>query len=248
MMKIIRKFLPYFDERPTGIKVKALVLHCSAHSAMEMINVLQERELSSHYVIDIDGTAFQLVSEKCRAWHAGQSKWRNMNMLNQYSIGIELSSSTLGQKEYTPKQIKSLITLSRQIIKHYQIPATNVVAHSDIAPTRKPDPGLAFPWQKLAQKGIGTWYDLNNADKITENDVRTLLKIVGYDVADLSAASYAFCRHFVPEAVNIDNDVYHLVDNVYPKDFILPEKYLPILKAVAYQYQKSSEINLISEE
>lgn len=235
-MKIIRKFIPYFDERPNQATVKALVLHCSAHQAHEMMKVLCERELSSHYIIDCDGTVFQLVAEKHRAWHAGQSKWQQMEMLNQYSIGIELSSLSLGQSDYPAAQIKSLIRLSRQIIKHYQIPATNIVAHSDIAPTRKPDPGIAFPWQKLAHKGIGLWYNLADAMYVSENNVATLLKNIGYDTTDLAAASYAFCRHFVPEAVSVDTDIDHLVDNVYPADFTLPTQYLPILKAVAYKY------------
>ena len=236
-MKITREFLPYFDERPDGAKVKALVLHCSSHSAKDMIEVLKERELSSHYIIDVDGSVLQLVSEKKRAWHAGQSKWRGMEMLNQYSVGIELSSPTLGQDTYAPEQLASLIKLSRQIIRHYQIPAANVVAHSDIAPTRKPDPGLAFPWRKLAKKGIGWWYDLHDAEKMPSDDVAELLKIIGYDVSDLAAASYAFCRHFVPQMVAKDDDVYHLVDNVYPPDFVFPSAYLSVLKACAYKYR-----------
>lgn len=235
-MKIVRELLPYFDERPNGAKVKTLVIHCSAQSAREMIEVLRKRELSAHYIIDFDGTVYQLVSEQKRAWHAGQSKWRKMDMLNRYSVGIELSSTTLGQSAYQPAQIKSLIKLSRQIIRHYQIPVTNVVAHSDIAPTRKPDPGIAFPWEYLAYKGVGAWYDLADAAKVAENDVATLLKTIGYDTVDLPAASYAFCRHFAPTAVAEDNDVYHLVENVYPKNFVLSKEYLPILKAVAYKY------------
>lgn len=237
-MRVIREFLPYFDERPHEVKVRALVLHCSSHSAKDMIEVLRERELSSHYIIDTDGKVLQLVSEKKRAWHAGQSKWRGMKMLNQYSVGIELSSPTLGQDIYAPEQIASLIKLSRQIIRHYQIPAANVVAHSDIAPTRKPDPGKAFPWQYLATKGIGLWYDVNDAAKVATNDVSELLKIIGYDVSDLVAASYAFCRHFVPQLVVTDDDVYHLVDNVFPPDFVFPKAYLSVLKACAYKYGK----------
>ncbi len=237
-MKVTREFLPYFDERPDGAKVRALVLHCSSHSAKDMIEVLRERELSSHYIIDTDGSVLQLVSEKKRAWHAGQSEWRGMKMLNQYSVGIELSSPTLGQDTYSPVQIAKLIKLSRQIIRHYQIPAVNVVAHSDIAPTRKPDPGLAFPWKYLAGKGIGLWYDINDAAKVAQNDVAELLQIIGYDVSDLAAASYAFCRHFVPQLVATDDDVYHLVDNVFPPDFVFPPAYLSVLKACAYKYGK----------
>lgn len=238
MSKKIQQFLPYFDERPQQpAQIRALVLHCSAHSAQSMINVLTERKLSAHYIIETDGRIYQLVSEKKRAWHAGDSKWRNMEMLNQYSVGIELCSPTLGQSEYAPAQIKSLLRLSRQIIRHYQISAVNVVAHSDIAPTRKPDPGMSFPWRYLAQKGIGCWYDIADADKVAENDVATLLAKIGYDVRDLAAASYAFCRHFIPSLIAVDNDVNHLVENVYPQDFVFPQQYLPILKACAYRYK-----------
>ncbi|MBP5352496.1 MAG: N-acetylmuramoyl-L-alanine amidase [Alphaproteobacteria bacterium] len=236
MTKVIQNFLPFYDERPNGAKVRALVLHCSAHAATDMIEVLRERELSSHYIIDTDGAVWQLVSETKRAWHAGESRWRGMHMLNQYSVGIELCSLSLGQETYAPAQLRSLIKLSRQIIRHYQIPAVNVVAHSDIAPTRKPDPGIAFPWRMLAQKGVGCWYDIADAEKMAENDVAILLAQIGYDVSDLAAASYAFCRHFIPSLVAIDKDVNHLVDNVYPSDFVLPQPYLPILKACAYRY------------
>jgi len=238
-MKVIHQFLPYFDERPSGKRIRALVFHCSAHSAKEMVEVLRERELSAHYIIDLDGTIIQLVSEKKRAWHAGQSKWHNLEMLNQYSVGIELSSPTLGQSTYNKEQIKSLIKLSRQIIRHYQIPAANVVGHSDIAPTRKPDPGIAFPWQNLAQHGIGMWYDLADALKEPENNVKILLQKIGYDTTDLAAAGYAFCRRFAPQYVAADNDVNHLLENVFPPDFALPPQILPLLKACAYRYGKN---------
>ena len=239
-MKIIRQPLPYFDERPDGAKIRALVLHCSAHTTEEMIEVLRERKLSSHYIIDEAGKVVQLVSEKKRAWHAGQSRWRGMYMLNQYSVGIELCSPTLRQAAYSPVQIATLIKLGRQIIRHYQIPAVNVVAHSDIAPTRKPDPGKTFPWYDLARKGIGLWYDLTDASKVAENNVEKLLQIIGYDTADLAAASYAFCRHFVPQIIATDDDVNHLVENVYPSDFVFPQACLAVLKACAYKYGKLS--------
>ena len=237
MSKIIQQFLPYFDERPQQPpEIKALVLHCSAYSAPDMIKVLEERELSSHYIIDTEGKIYQLVPEKKRAWHAGQSWWRGMHMLNQYSVGIELSSPDMGQSDYAAKQIRTLLKLSRQIIRHYQIPATNVVAHSDIAPTRKPDPGKSFPWQYLATKGVGLWYDLADAAKIEENDVPMLLQRIGYDTSNLAAASYAFCRHFAPQAVSEIADIKSLEENVFPPDFVLPDEYLPILKACAYRY------------
>lgn len=243
MTGFIDEFLPFFDERQ-GCKIKVLVVHCSASDANGMIEVLRERKLSSHYIIDEDGKIFRTVSEKKRAWHAGESHWRNLDNLNYSSIGIELSSPSMGQVEYHEKQLNSLVTLAKQIISHYQIPACNVVGHSDIAPTRKPDPGLYFPWQYMATKGIGLWYDIADAEKISEKNVERLLQIIGYDTANLSAAAYAFCRHFVPSEVAPVEDIHKLVENVYPADFVLPEKCLPVLKACAYKYGKFSNHNL----
>ncbi|MBR1601492.1 MAG: N-acetylmuramoyl-L-alanine amidase, partial [Alphaproteobacteria bacterium] len=158
------------------------------------------------------------------------------NNLNHCSIGIELQSSSMGQKKYSAEQLNSLAVLAKQIISHYQIPLYNVVAHSDIAPTRKPDPGVAFPWQYMARKGIGLWYDVRDATKITDNNVENLLGTIGYDTSDLAAASYAFCRHFIPQEIPLLNTIDEIVENVYPQDFVLPEKYMSILKACAYRY------------
>ena len=235
MQKIIQHPSSFWEERECAIDT--LVLHCSAHEPAEMMDVLRDRKLSTHYIIGADGQIWQQVPEEKRAWHAGVSYWRGVKMLNRHSVGIELSSPTMGQTEYPDAQINSLIELSRQIVARYQIKLQNVVAHSDIAPTRKPDPGLAFPWQKLAQNGLGLWYDLADADKIETDDVADLLAQIGYETDDLAAASYAFCRHFVPQAVQKIDDIDYLIDHVYPEDFKLPDEYLPILKACAYAYR-----------
>lgn len=236
MVQIIQRFSKHYDERQD--KVRALVLHCSAHSPQKMIEVLDEKELSAHYIIGEDGEIWQTVSEKKRAWHAGVSKWRNMKNLNHCSVGIELSSPTMGQKSYSPAQLKAAQKLCRSIIRHYQIPLTNVVGHSDIAPTRKADPGKSFPWKDFAAKGIGLWYNINDADKVAENDVEKLLNIIGYDTENLSAAAYAFCRHFVSFEIAEKEDITDLERNVCPPDFEFPQVYIPILKACAYRYMK----------
>ena len=235
MQKIIQHPSSFWEERECAIDT--LVLHCSAHEPAEMMDVLRDRKLSTHYIIGADGQIWQQVPEEKRAWHAGVSYWRGTKMLNRHSVGIELSSPTMGQTEYPDAQINSLIELSRQIVARYQIKPQNVVAHSDIAPTRKPDPGLAFPWQKLAQSRLGLWYDLVDADKIEIDDVAYLLAQIGYETDDLAATSYAFCRHFVPQAVQKNDDIDYLIDHVYPEDFKLPDEYLPILKACAYAYR-----------
>lgn len=236
MTKIINTFLPFFDERPQNKKIDTLVIHCCAFNAADMLDVMRQRKVSSHYIIEESGKIYRPVSEKKRAWHAGISYWRGCDNLNHNSVGIELEAPAMGQSEYKQKQINSLIVLARQIIKHYQIPACNVVAHSDIAPTRKPDPGKMFPWQYLANKKVGLWYDLCDADKISESSVEKLLAVIGYDISDIAAASYAFCRHFIPQEIAACENVDEIIEKVYPLNYKLPEKYLPILKACAYKY------------
>ena len=195
-----------------------LVLHSTAHNAAGAVQSLLNNEVSAHYVIDLDGEVYSLVDEDKRAWHAGVASWRNINTdLNSRSVGIEVCNLSLGQTPYGEKQISRLVRLCRKLIRSYHIRPEMIVAHSDIAPTRKPDPGIAFPWQYLAQKGIGLWYKPQNAQKIKEASVPELLKTIGYntDTPETTIASaYAFRRRFLPEEVEIIEDVKQLVDNV----------------------------------
>ena len=137
----------------------------------------------------------------------------------------------------------ALIPLCKELMQKYRIAAENVVGHSDIKPLGKADPGMCFPWQRLAQEGIGLWYNPADAEKTEENNVSVLLAKVGYNTADEEttiASAYAFRRRFLPEEVRIDNDVMHLVDNVYPvgdKSLLSGEKFINCLKAVAYRYE-----------
>lgn len=238
--------LPYFSSR-NGVKIDAIVLHCSNQDTEEMIKTLEDLNLSSHYIIGYNGEITKLVEESEKAWHAGISYWNGNENLNFNSIGIELSNQTLGQTPYNEPQIEKLIHFLKKLIRKYNIEPQNIVGHSDIAPTRKPDPGLAFPWKKLARNGIGLWYEPKNADKIGENDVAKLLSIIGYNTEteeDTIASAYAFRRRFLPEEVKIDEDVMHLVDNVYPtgdKSLLEGEKFLKTLKAVAYEFNKTKK-------
>ena len=190
-----------------------LFIHSMAHNAAEGIARLDELELSSHYIIDFDGTIWQCVSENKRAWHAGVSSWRGLDDLNSRSIGIEVCHRTLGQSAFNKRQIKSLILLCREIIDRWHIAPDMVVGHSDIAPTRKPDPGKAFPWQELAANNIGIWYGSRFAE---ENDISKMLSFIGYDVSNIEAAAYAFCRRFLPNKVST-MAVCKLLDRPYPE-------------------------------
>ncbi|MDR3432383.1 MAG: N-acetylmuramoyl-L-alanine amidase [Rouxiella aceris] len=152
-------------------RIHFLVIHYTAEEFHNALNTLTDEHVSAHYLIPahpplVDGkaVAWQLVPESMRAWHAGASGWQGRNNLNDTSIGIELENqgftpTMLGQRfyPYPAGQINLLISLSQDIVKRYQIAPQNVVAHSDIAPQRKEDPGPQFPWQKLAENGIGAW-------------------------------------------------------------------------------------------
>lgn len=85
--------------------------------------------------------------------------------MNSHSIGIEIGNLSLGQQDFAEAQIEKLIPFCRKLIKIYNLDPRRIVAHSDIAPTRKPDPGIRFPWKRLAREGIGLWYQLRNAEK-----------------------------------------------------------------------------------
>lgn len=231
----------YYDERDTQIDM--LVLHCSAQTGTEMLKVLNELKLSVHYILDENGELIQCVPEEKRAWHAGKGYWRGSEAsLNSRSIGIEISSPSLGQEAYSEAQINKLIPFCKKIIRKYGIPAQNVVGHSDVAPLRKPDPGVGFPWKRLAKERVGLWYQPRNAAKTEINDIAKLLAEIGYDTRDekaLEASAYAFCRHFLPQYVQKDADIYHLLENILPDNFNFMQepKFVETLKAVAWSYQ-----------
>lgn len=237
--------LPHYNERKTPIDM--LVLHATCHdNAQDVFASLNKLELSCHYFIDPQGNITRMVNDEHRAWHAGLGYWRGIDTdLNSHSIGIEIGNMSLGQKAFPAQQIQNLIPLCQEIIKKYKIKQHNVVAHSDIAPTRKPDPGKCFPWQELAKADIGLWYDIKNADLVEEDNPQELLKIIGYDTRDEEkaiASAYAFRRRFLPAEVAEDNDIQHLVDNVYPlgkKELLSGKRFLQTLKTVAYTYSKA---------
>lgn len=188
--------------------VSVLVFHCFALPTKKMLDLLKKSGASVHYIIQRNGKVLKLVDEEKVAYHAGLSFWRNMNGLNGKSIGIELQNSEMGQQKYTAAQIKSLIKLAQDIIKRHNIEPQNIVGHSDIAPTRKPDPSKFFPWELLAENGIGIWPKISG-DKsfIDELKTKELLKKIGYDTTDLTAALYAFATRFMPNKIEVQNDL-----------------------------------------
>jgi N-acetylmuramoyl-L-alanine amidase len=153
---------PNHAPRPDGAVVENLVLHYTELPLQESLDILRdggrEHRVSSHYVLAEDGTAYRLVPEDRTAWHAGQSWWRGREALNGTSIGIEIVNLHGDRHDYPLAQIAALIELCKGILaRHPTITGRNVVGHSDIAPKRKVDPGLRFPWATLAEAGIGLW-------------------------------------------------------------------------------------------
>jgi len=164
-MKVDPSPSPNFNERK--FPVDMLVLHytgmASGAAALERM-CDPKAEVSAHYMVWEGGLISQLVSEDKRAWHAGVSAWQGDDDLNSRSIGIEivngghdvpLPDGTL--PPYPDAQIAAVITLCQGILSRHAIPSSRIVAHSDIAPARKSDPGEHFPWARLAASGIGIW-------------------------------------------------------------------------------------------
>jgi N-acetylmuramoyl-L-alanine amidase len=177
----------------------------SAQAAIDRLRDPVAR-VSSHYVVDEDGTITQLVPEELRAWHAGVSYWRGTRVLNDGSVGIEIVNPghEWGYRPFPEAQIAAVIDLCSAILWRHAIPAGNVVAHSDIAPDRKQDPGELFPWALLAEHGIGLWAACDGGDVARSGrDLGPLLAALGYEVGavPLEVILRAFQRHWRQEAV-----------------------------------------------
>lgn len=159
----------YFPAVAQNFRQKYIILHYTALDHDKSVRVLTTQAVSSHYLVNdtADADIYQLVDENKRAYHAGVSSWRKDLTLNDTSIGIEIVNMGFktidGKKvfaEFPEFQVKKVAALVKDIADRYQIPATNILAHSDIAPTRKQDPGPQFPWKKLYDDyGLGMWYD-----------------------------------------------------------------------------------------
>ena len=158
---------------------------------------LTRTQVSAHYVICRDGTLRHLLNDYLRAWHAGNSKWGNITDINSCSVGIELDNN--GKEPFSGQQINTLLTLLDTLKKSYGIPASNFIGHADIAPRRKDDPSVYFPWKLLAEKGFGLWQDSIPPSLQVDSTFKPMeaLRIIGYNTHDSTAAIIAFKRHFM---------------------------------------------------
>lgn len=173
-----------------------IIHHTAQKSTDQTVNtfLLKGPQTSAHYIIGRDGKVVHMVNDYLRANHAGVGKWGNDADLNSSSLGIELDNN--GNEPYADAQINSLLTLLSTLKKKYNIPAANFIGHSDIAPGRKIDP-YKFPWKQLSDKGFGLWYDAILQIPPDSFDPVAALRIIGYNVSNLTAAVKAFKIHFV---------------------------------------------------
>ena len=204
---IIEAPSPNQDERTQAISI--IVLHYTGmHDAAEAIARLRDPEarVSAHYVVAEDGQLFRLVPEDKRAWHAGRSYWRGLTGLNDYSVGIEIVNPghEWGYRAFPDPQIDTVIRLVAEIKDRYHVTRGNVVGHSDIAPTRKQDPGELFPWGKLARHRLALPRPTKNLmdPNWTDSGFLLALERFGYDVTDEQKAVIAFQRRFRPDLID----------------------------------------------
>lgn len=186
----------YDVRRPTLI----VVHFTEQHSVQQSLDTLRSRNsqgrVSSHYLIGKDGALYQLVADEHRAWHAGAGSWRGIHDLNSASIGIELDNN--GREPFAEPLIESLLALLEDLTARWNIPRENVIGHSDLAPTRKVDPGPLFPWKRLYDAGFGIWPDpaLLAEDPPEGFDPLQALRLIGYAVDAPEAAVRAYRHRF----------------------------------------------------
>jgi N-acetylmuramoyl-L-alanine amidase len=210
-MTIIDTPSPNFDERRLGISI--IVLHYTGmQDAQSAIDRLRDpaAKVSAHYLVAEDGTILRMVAEDKRAWHAGKSRWRGIEDVNSASIGIEIVNPghEFGYPPFPEQQIDALLPLVAEIKERHGITRGNIVGHSDVAPTRKQDPGELFPWNRLARLRLALPRPTRNLMDPMWTDAGFLIALerFGYDVSDKLAAVVAFQRRYRPELIDGEID------------------------------------------
>ena len=233
-------YSPNFDPKKRKFEqIKFIIFHYTGmkneKEAIQRLTSVKSK-VSSHYFIKNNGELITLVPELYVSWHAGISSWQNYKSINKYSIGIEISNPghDNNYKKFSKKQIRSILKLSKYLIKKYKIKF--VLGHSDIAPYRKKDPGEKFPWRYLSRNRVGLWYDLNEkklskvravkVDKHDENKFLKNLYKIGYSrlflkdkLRNKKLLIKAFQRRFRQKLINgvIDKECLLISNNLTKK-------------------------------
>lgn len=214
---------PNFDSRK-GAPVDILLLHYTGMKDDEAAVAWladPRSKVSCHYVVHRDGRIISMVDEEQRAWHAGAGAWKGTSDINARSVGIEIANRghEHGYEDFPSVQIEAVIALAQAIIARHGIAPEHVLAHSDVAPTRKKDPGEKFPWDRLSAHGVGQFLPpspIEDGRFMAQGDagdpvraLQSMLALYGYDVApsgtfdgQTAAVVRAFQRHFRPARVD----------------------------------------------
>ena len=222
-MKIIKNPSPNFENRPPSVSVNLLLFHYTGmKSASEAMARLcnPNSKVSAHYLIDEVGNIFSLVDENKRAWHAGVASWNDDVDINNISVGVEIANPghEFGYSRYPERQMVAVETLSIDIINRHSIRAARVLAHSDVSPSRKCDPGELFDWERLAAAGIGIWPKMLPVSVDFEigsiRQCQKQLKMIGYGLKITGVLDeltrdtiLAFQRHWLPDRLTGKFDV-----------------------------------------
>ncbi len=237
-----KRFNDFFSKIEEDVVLNTIILHhIEAESVEHAIALLEEARVSAHYLIDEDGKIFSLVDENDIAYHAGISYWRGVNSLNKYSIGIEFINSAPFEKAFEEAQLVAGIELCQSLIQKYNIPARNIIGHSDIAYNfenglldRKQDPSHLFDWRLFAANGVGICPEISLAKKddlvfFKAGDKNKLITKIkenlhefGYKVTNLNdefdeemcLLARVFNRHFNQDRFNDDSDVWYLSSDI----------------------------------
>ncbi len=232
-MKYINKYKsPNYNSRKNS-KIKLIIIHYTALKNIEdAISYLckKEKEVSSHYLISQNGDVYHLVEDKFRAWHAGQGFWHDITDINSVSIGIELDYNPHGNNNrFSLKMMSSLKELLNKLKKKYKISKKNILAHSDIAPFRKKDPGKNFPWKSLSKsnilpsfqrlrvndiKIIEEWFHFYNL-KSKKQKIILSLSLIGYDTRQVFTNTRLYYKLIKAYKIRYMNNVGGEKDTIY---------------------------------
>jgi len=201
-------------------KPNFIIIHHTAQDSLQKTLrtfTSQKTKVSAHYVISRDGKVVHMLNDYLRAWHAGNGSWGKDTDINSVSLGIELDNN--GSEPFSDIQINSLLALLTKLKKDYSIPTQNIIGHSDIAPTRKVDPSVFFPWKLLSANGFGLWPDEVLPCAPSDFNVEQGLQVIGYSTKNYSAAISAFKLHFIQTEVNdvLDEKTINTIYSIYKK-------------------------------
>jgi N-acetylmuramoyl-L-alanine amidase len=222
--RLVAAVAPSPNHQPRAVPLDLIVLHYTGmadqQAALAKLSAADSK-VSAHYLVLEDGRIVQFVAETRRAWHAGISQWEGERDVNSRSIGIEIANPGhgLGYPDFPEPQITAVIALVRDILARHPIRRDRVLAHSDVAPSRKNDPGEKFPWARLHAAGIGHWVEplppgTDTGLGLGDHGPAVLalqqaLASYGYGVPQTGAFDaatrdvvVAFQRHFRPERVD----------------------------------------------